>query len=258
MYSRMWMSCTATLLCMWTIGAIAQSTGTAKYPVKPVRFIVGFAPGGAVDVQARVIAQRMSESLGQSVIVENRAGADGILASDFVAKAPADGYVFAYVSAGHAMNSILHAKTLPYHAVNDFSSVSLVASGPLTLVVNRSFPVNSLKQLIALAKAQPGKLNFASSGSGGTMHLAGELLKSVAQVDIVHVPYKGGGPALTDVISGQIELTFVGAPASMPHIRSGRLKVLAVTSAKRSLALPDVPTVAELGYPGYELGAWYG
>jgi tripartite-type tricarboxylate transporter receptor subunit TctC len=252
------MSWTAILLCMWLTSANAQQASVAKYPVKPVRFIVGFAPGGAVDVQARVIAQRMSESLGQSVIVENRAGADGILASDFVAKSPADGYVFGYVSAGHAMNSILHAKTLPYHAINDFSPVSLVASGPLTLVVNRSFPVNSLKQLVALAKAQPGKLNFASSGSGGTMHLAGELLKSVAQVDIVHVPYKGGGPALTDVISGQIELTFVGAPASMPHIRSGRLKVLAVTSARRSLALPEVPTVAELGYPGYELGAWYG
>ncbi|HET7158592.1 MAG TPA: tripartite tricarboxylate transporter substrate binding protein, partial [Burkholderiales bacterium] len=258
MYSRMWMSCTAMLLCVWSAGAIAQTIAASKYPAKPVRFIVGFAPGGAVDVQARVVAQRMSEALGQSVIVENRAGADGILASDFVAKSPPDGYVFGYVSAGHAMNSILHAKTLPYHAVNDFSPVSLVASGPLTLVVNRSFPVNSLKQLIALAKAQPGKLNFASSGSGGTMHLAGELLKSVAQVDVVHVPYKGGGPALTDVISGQIEFTFVGAPASMPHIRSGRLKVLAVTSAKRSLALPDVPTVAELGYPGYELGAWYG
>lgn len=258
MYSRMWMSCTAMLLCAWVAGAIAQTTAVSKYPAKSVRFIVGFAPGGAVDVQARVVAQRMSEALGQSVIVENRAGADGILASDFVAKSPPDGYVFGYVSAGHAMNSILHAKTLPYHAVNDFSPVSLVASGPLTLVVNRSFPVNSLKQLIALAKVQPGKLNFASSGSGGTMHLAGELLKSVAQVDVVHVPYKGGGPALTDVISGQIEFTFVGAPASMPHIRSGRLKVLAVTSAKRSLALPDVPTVAELGYPGYELGAWYG
>jgi tripartite-type tricarboxylate transporter receptor subunit TctC len=136
--------------------------------------------------------------------------------------------------------------------------MSLTASGTLTLVVNRSLPVNGLKELVALARAHPGKLNFASSGSGGTMHMAGELLKSAAHIDIVHVPYKGGGQAVNDVLGGQVELTFVGAPAAMPHIRSGRLKVLAVTSANRSAALPDVPTVAELGYPGYEVSAWYG
>ena len=245
----------ALALLALTTAAFAQP---AKFPVKPVRFIVGFAPGGAVDVQARVVAQRLSESLGQPVIVENRAGADGILAGDFVAKSAPDGYTLAYVSAGHAMNSILHAKTLPYHAIRDFAPVSLVASGPLTLVVNRALPVNGLKELIALARSRPGQLNFASSGSGGTMHLAGELLKSVAQVNIVHVPYKGGGPALTDVLGGQVEMTFVGAPASMPHIKSGKLKVLAVTTARRSAELPDVPTVAELGFPGYELAAWYG
>jgi tripartite-type tricarboxylate transporter receptor subunit TctC len=164
----------------------------------------------------------------------------------------------AYITAGHAMNSILHAKTLPYHPVKDFTPISLVASGPLTLVVNRALPVKNLKELIALAKAQPGKLNYASAGSGGTMHLAGELLRQVAKIDIVHVPYKGGGPALTDVIAGQIELTFVGAPAAMPYIRSGRLKVLAVSTARRSAALPDVPAIAELGYPQYELATWYG
>ena len=238
--------------------ARAQPSDSAKFPVKPIRFTVGFAPGGAVDVQARLIAQRLGTAIGQSVLIENRPGADGILASDFVAKSAPDGYTAAYVSAGHAMNSILHAKTLPYHPVNDFSPVSLIASGPLTLVVNRALPVNGLKELVALAKSRPGQLNFASSGSGGTMHLAGELLKSAAKIDIVHVPYKGGSQAINDVLGGQVELTFVGAPASMPHIRSGRLKVLAVTSASRSSALPDVPTVAELGYPGYEVGAWYG
>lgn len=265
MRATRWTWCAALALCICASGAAAQQSGAlrsqsgdaAKYPSRPVRVVVGFAPGGAVDVQARVVTQRLSESLGQPIVVENRAGADGILAGDFVAKSPPDGHTLVYVSAGHAMNSILHAKTLPYHPINDFSPVSLVASGPLTLVVNRALPVTNLKQLIALAKARPGALNFASSGSGGTMHLAGELLKSVARVDIVHVPYKGGGPALTDVLGGQIELTFVGAPASMPHIRSGRLKVLAVTTARRSAALPDVPTVAELGYPGYELAAWY-
>jgi tripartite-type tricarboxylate transporter receptor subunit TctC len=240
---------------MSTADALAQA---GKYPAKAVRMIVGFAPGGAVDVQARIVAQRLSEALGQSVLVENRAGADGILGSDFVSKSAPDGYTVAYVSAGHAMNSVLHAKTLPYHAIRDFAPVSLVAAGPLTLVVNRALPVNGLKELVALAKAKPGQLNFASSGSGGTMHLAGELLKSMAKINIVHVPYKGGAPALTDVLGGQVEMTFVGAPASMPYIRSGRLKVLAVTTTKRATALPDVPTVAELGYPGYELAAWYG
>lgn len=260
-----WILLAAALACSCAIDASAQSTPSvraspeaAKYPTRVVRVIVGFAPGGAVDVPARLVAQRLSEALGQAVIVENRPGADGIVAGDFVAKSPPDGYTLVYVSAGHAMNSILHAKTLPYHAVNDFAHVSLVATGPLTLVVNPALPVKDLKQLIALARSKPGQLNFASSGSGGTMHLAGELLKSMAKINIVHVPYKGGGPAVNDVIGGQVELTFVGAPASMPHIRSGRLKVLAVTSAKRAAALPDVPTVAELGYPGYEVAAWYG
>ena len=253
------------LVCMGAAAALAQPASSraagadaGRFPSKAVRVIVGFAAGGAVDVQARIVAQRLTETLGQSVLVENRPGADGILAGDFVAKAPPDGHTLAYVSAGHAMNSILHAKTLPYHPIRDFAPVSLVASGPLTLVVNRALPVNGLKELVALAKARPGQLNFASSGSGGTMHLAGELLKSVAKINIVHVPYKGGAPALTDVLGGQVEMTFVGAPASMPHIRSGRLKVLAVTTTKRASALPDVPTVAELGYPGYELAAWYG
>jgi tripartite-type tricarboxylate transporter receptor subunit TctC len=248
---------------LWTLGAaicalaLPALAGDAKYPAKPVRIIVGFAPGGGVDVPARIVAQRLNETFGP-VIVENRPGHDGIVAGDYVAKSAPDGYTFVLVSAGHAMNSILHAKTLPYHPVNDFAPVSLVAQGPLVLVVNPSLPVKNLKELVALAKRQPGKLNFASSGSGGTMHLAGELLKTMAKVDIVHVPYKGGGPALTDVIGGQIELTFVGAPAAMGHIRSGRLKVLAVSSAKRAAALPDVPTVAELGYPGFEVAAWYG
>src|SRR5688500_15036980 len=221
------------LVCVAAAGAVAQTT---RYPANPGSVIVGFADGSAVDVPARIVAQRLSETLGQSVLVENRAGADGILAGDFVAKSAPDGYTIAYVSAGHAMNSILHAKTLPYHAINDFAPVSVVASGPLTLVVNPVLPARSLKELVSLARAQPGKLNFASSGSGGTMHLAGELLKTMAKIDIVHVPFKGGAPAITNVLGGQVELTFVGAPASMPHIRSGKLRVLAVTSARRSAA----------------------
>jgi tripartite-type tricarboxylate transporter receptor subunit TctC len=256
---RSWIAFAVAAGCTCAVPAQAQTTsGADKYPSKPVRFVVGFAPGGAADIPARLIAQKLSETFAQTVIVDNRPGADGILAADLVSKSPPDGYTVAYVTAGFAMNSILHAKTLPYHPINDFTPLSLVASGPLTLVVNTALPVRNLKELVALAKAQPGKLNYASAGSGGTMHLAGELLRQVAHVDIVHVPYKGGGPALTDVLAGQIEFTFVGAPASMPYIRSGRLKVLAVSTAKRSASLPDVPTVAELGYPDYEVSTWYG
>ena len=263
MHLNEWTVVVAALACVCVVNAYAQQSAPARapgdrYPSRPVRFIVGFARGGAADVPARLVARKLSESIGQSVIVENRPGADGIVAADFVAKSVPDGHTVAYVTAGHAMNSILHAKTLPYHPVNDFTPVLLVASGPLTLVVNRALPVRDFKELIALARSRPGQLNYASAGSGGTMHLAGELLRQVAKIDIVHVPYKGGGPAVTDVLAGQVELTFVGAPASMPFIRSGRLKVLAVSTAKRSAALPDVPTVAELGYPGYEVSTWYG
>jgi len=263
MHLKEWIVVGAALACVCVADAYAQQSAPARapgdrYPSKPVRFIVGFAPGGAADVPARVVAQKLSESIGQPVIVENRPGADGIVAADSVAKSAPDGHTVAYVTAGFAMNSILHAKTLPYHPVSDFTPVSLVAAGPLTLVVNRALPVKNLKELVTLARSRPGKMNYASAGSGGTMHLAGELLKQVAKIDIVHVPYKGGGPALTDVLAGQVELTFVGAPASMPFIRSGQLRVLAVSTAKRSAALPDVPTVAELGYPGYEVATWYG
>jgi tripartite-type tricarboxylate transporter receptor subunit TctC len=237
--------------------APARSADAAKYPTRVVRMQVGYSAGGAVDVSARMVAQRLTEALGQSVVVENRPGADGNVASDYVAKAAPDGQTLAYVSAGHTMNPALYPKTLPYHPLRDFAPVSMVATGPQTLVVNPSLPVKSIKALVALARAKPGQINFASSGVGGPMHLSSELLKLAAGIDIVHVPYKGGGPALNDVIGGQIEMTFVGAPASMPFIRSGRLRILAVSTAKRTVALPDVPTVAESGYPGFEVGALY-
>ena len=235
----------------------AAPADATKYPSRVVRVLVGYTPGGAVDVSARLLAQRMTESMGQSVIVENRPGADGNVASDLVAKSPPDGYALVYVSAGHTMNPALYPKSLPYHPLRDFSPISMVATGPQTLVVNPSLPVRTVKDLVALAKAKPGQINFASSGTGGPMHLSGELLKTMANINIVHVPYKGGGPALNDVIGGQVEMTFVGAPASMPHIRSGRLRIIAVSTARRTVALPDVPTVAESGYPGFEIGAVY-
>lgn len=235
----------------------AAPADAAKYPSRLVRMTVGFTAGGAVDVSARLIAQRLTEALGQSVIVENRPGADGIVAAEFVAKSPPDGHTLAYVSAGHTMNPAFRRNTMPYHAVRDFAPVSMVATGAQTLVVNPSLPVHSVKELVALARARPGQINFASSGAGGPTHLAGELLKSLAGIDIVHVPYKGGGQVVNDVIAGQVEMTFIGAPVSLPHVRSGRLRLLAVTTAKRLSTLPDVPTVAESGYPGYDVGASY-
>jgi tripartite-type tricarboxylate transporter receptor subunit TctC len=239
-------------------GAADAAPDPAGYPSKMLRMVVGFTAGGAADVQARVVAQALAESFGQQVLVDNRPGQDAIVGTNYVAKSSPDGYTAAYVTAGFAMSSILHAKTLPYDPLRDFAHVSLTASGPLPLVVNPALPVRSLKDLVALAKRRPGQLNFASAGAGGTMHLAGELLNTVAHIRMVHVPYKGGGQALTDVVSGQVELAFVGAPAAMPHIQSGRLRVLAVSTKKRAAALPDVPTVAELGYPEYEVDAWYG
>ena len=235
----------------------AAAADAAKYPSRLVRLQVGYSAGGAVDVSARLIAQRLTEAFGQSFLVENRAGADGIVASDYVAKAPPDGHTLAYISAGHTMNPALHPTSMPYHPLRDFAPVSMVATGAQTLVVNPSLPVRSVKELVALARAKPGQINFASSGAGGPMHLAGELLKVVAGVDMVHVPYKGGGPALNDVIGSQVEMTFIGAPASMPHIRSGRLRILAVSTTRRVAALPEVPTVAESGYPSFEVGALY-
>lgn len=256
---RLWAVAACCTLAAGTAAAQTRTPPDAaeKYPSRLVRLQVGFSAGGAVDVSARLIAQRLTESFGQSFIVENRPGADGIVASDFVAKAPPDGHTLAYISAGHTMNPALHPKSLPYHPVRDFAPVSMVATGAQTLVVNPALPVRSVKELVALARAKPGQINFASSGVGGPMHLSGELLKIVAGIDIVHVPYKGGGPALNDVIGGQIEMTFIGAPASMPHIRSGRLRILAVSTAKRVAALPEVPTVAETGYPGFDVGALY-
>jgi tripartite-type tricarboxylate transporter receptor subunit TctC len=233
--------------------AVAQD----RYPARVVRLVVGFSPGGAVDVSARIVMQKVSESLGQQVIVDNRPGADGIIAGDHVAKSAPDGYTLGYVSAGHTMNPATKGKSLPYHPLKSFAPVSLVAIGAQVLVINPSVPARNVKELVELARKRPGQVTFASSGAGGPTHLAAELLKSMAKIDMVHVPYKGGAPALNDVISGQLELTFIGAPAALPHVRSGRLRLLAVTTPKRMSTMPDVPTVAEQGYPGYDVNASY-
>ena len=249
-------ACMLPSLGAWVQPASGAASDADRYPSRVVRMAVGFTAGGAVDISGRVVAQRLSEALGHQVIVENRPGADGIIASDYVAKAAPDGHTIGYVSAGHTMNPAFRKK-LPYHPLNDFSPVSLVATGTQVLVVNPSLPVHSVKELVTLARARPGQINFASAGAGGPMHLAAELLKSMAHINIVHVPYKGGGNAINDVIAGQIEMCFIGAPAALPHVRSGRLRLLAVSTEKRMSTLPDVPTVSESGYPGYDVNASY-
>lgn len=250
----------SVVLCLaLATGAHAQTPpreDPAKYPSRLIRMTVGFTAGGAVDVSGRVIAQRLAELLGQSVIIDNRPGADGIVAGDFVAKSAPDGYTLAYVSSGHTMNPPFRTN-MPYHPIKDFAPVSMVAAGAQTLVINPAMPVRSVKELIALARAKPHQINFASSGAFGPTHLAGELLKSLAKIDIVHVPYKGGGPAVNDVIAGQCEMTFVGAPVALPQVRTGRLRMIAVTTAKRVSTMPDVPTIAESGYPDFDVVASY-
>jgi tripartite-type tricarboxylate transporter receptor subunit TctC len=239
--------------CAGVTGAQAQD----RYPSKVVRIVVGYSAGGAVDISSRLVAQLLSESLGQPVIVENRPGNNSILGADFVAKSAPDGYTLGYVSAAHTMNPATRGKSLPYHPLNSFAPISLVAMGAQVLVVNPSLPAKDVKELVELARKRPGQMNFASSGFGGPMHLAGELLKSRAGVNIVHVPYKGGGQALNDVISGQVEFCFIGAPAAMPQVRAGRLRLLAVSTPKRMSTLPDVPTVSEEAFPGFDVNASY-
>lgn len=248
-----WLLCAASLLMVETTRA-AQSQA---FPVRPVRFIVGQAPGGATDLVARSVARKISETLGQSIVVENRTGAAGSIAAAFVAKSPNDGYTALIVSSSYSINPSLYAD-LPFDPVTDFAPVALIAEAPFLLVVHPAMPVRSVQQLVALAKAKPGALNFASGGNGSSGHLAGELFKRLTSVKMTHIPYKGAGPALVDVITGQVELTFASVLSSLPHIRSGRLKALGVTSSKRSEALPDLPTIAESGVKGYATSTWYG
>ena len=227
------------------------------YPVRPMRLIVPFAPGGSNDIMARLIGQKFGESLGQQVVVDNRAGASGIIGTELAAKAPADGYTLLMMSLTIAVNPSLFSK-LPYDTEKDLTPVTLVASAPLMLVVHPSLPANSVQDLIAYAKAHPGKLAFGSGGVGTTPHLAGEMLKVMAGVQMTHVPYKGGGPALGDLMAGQIQLMLENIPSTLPLAKSGKLRALAVTALKRSTLAPDLPTLDEAGLRGYEIVGWNG
>jgi tripartite-type tricarboxylate transporter receptor subunit TctC len=228
------------------------------YPKRPVRLIVPFPPGGGNDIVARAVAQELAKSLGQQFVVDNRAGAGGAIGAELAARSPADGYTLFLGGVGsHVVNPSLHAK-LSYDPVRDFAPVTLIASAPSVLVVNPSLQATTIAEFTALAKANPGKLNYASNGNGSSAQLAAVLYESMAGVRMMHVPYKGVAAALVDVMSGEVQLMFGTLVAIIPHIRAGRLRALAVTGRQRSPLLPDVPTLAESGLPGYEAGSWYG
>jgi tripartite-type tricarboxylate transporter receptor subunit TctC len=238
--------------------AAQSSAGAVPYPTKPVRLVITYPPGGNTDLVGRALAQKLAEAWGYQVVVDNRGGAGGVLGTVIAKQAAPDGYTLLLgTSAGMVLNPLL-MKKLPYDPSRDFAPVSLVIVNPQVLVVHPSLPATNVREFIALAKARPGQLNFGSSGVGTPNHLGGEMLKAMAGIDIVHVPYKGGAASIADLIAGQVQLVFSSAPSVVPHVRGGRLRALAVGSAKRTPALPDVPTVAESGVPGYEYTTWYG
>ena len=236
----------------------AATAGLAQvYPVKPIRLVLPYPPGGGSDTIARPLAQKMSEGLGQQVVVENRGGAGGNIGMEAVARSASDGYTLVFaLTAQLAVNPGLYPK-LPYDPIRDYAPITLLGSGGYILVVHPSLPVKSVKELVAFAKARPGQIAYSSSGNGSGGHLAVELFNNMAGIRMLHVPYKGGGPALMDMIAGQVQLLFATQLASWPHVQSGRIRALAVSTAKRPASLPDLPTVAEAGVPGFDAGVWY-
>jgi tripartite-type tricarboxylate transporter receptor subunit TctC len=243
--------------CVGMVAGVATgNAAAADYPARPVRLVVAFAPGGSVDVVARLLAQKLSERWKQQVVVDNRPGAGGNVSAEIVSRALPDGYTLYMTSAALVVNPSLYA-SVPYDPVRDFAPISLVATVQSVLVSHPALPVKSVKDLIALAKARPGQINYGSTGSGTSGHLIMELFRSMAGIDLVHVPYKVIGQTYADLLSGQVSLFFPTAPGALPHIQAGRVRALAVAGVKRSAALPGVPTVAEAGVPGFEAGTWY-
>ncbi len=238
----------------FAFGALASAQ---DYPTRPIRLIVPFAPGGGTDILARVLAPKLSEGLGQQIVIDNRPGASSIIGTDIVAKATPDGYTLLAVDTSFTVNPSLQPK-LPYDSLKDLAPVVHLASAPVILVVHPSVPAKTVKELVALAKSKPGALSYASGGNGASTHLAGELFKMVAGVDIVHVPYKGTGPAIADVVAGQVQMNFAGISSARQLVEAGRLRAIAVTGDKRNPAMPDVPTFAEAGLPGVDAGTNWG
>ena len=238
-------------------GALCNDAAAADYPLRPIRFISPFAPGGGNDLISRMLAPALTRTLGQPVVVDNRPGANTIVGMELVARANPDGYTLILTSTTQPINAALYPK-LPYDSLRDFAPISIVASSPLLVVVHPSLPVRSVAELVALAKAKPGQLFFPSSGTGNISHLAGELFNTLAQVRMVHVPYKGAGPRNTDLLAGRVQVVFSAAPAILPYIESQKLRAIAVTTKTRTSVLPALPTVAESGLPGYDATTWYG
>ena len=254
--SKRFLLCSAAALCLAASATAAQAQ--ANYPSKPVRVIVPYPAGGTTDMIARIAANQLTERLKQPFIVENRAGASGAIGSQAVAQSAPDGYTLLMGTASsHGINSALQ-KSLPYDAVKDFAPVTIVANTPNIIIANPNVPVKNLGDLIKLAKAEPGKINFGSTSPGGSPHMSAELVKMMASIDMTHVPYKGAAPMLTDLIGGQVQIGFDNLPSSIGFVKSGKVRALAVTTAKRWPGAPDIPTVAESGVPGYEVSGWFG
>ncbi|MBY0264973.1 MAG: tripartite tricarboxylate transporter substrate binding protein [Burkholderiales bacterium] len=248
----------AAVLCMLVLSFVVMPASAQPYPSKTIRMIVPSAPGSGPDLIARVTAQKLSEQLGRSVVADPRPGAGGSLGAELAAKAPADGYTLIMASAGsHSVNPALYPK-LPYDAVKDFAPIGLVSTAPNILIVHPSLPVKTVKDLIALARAKPGALTFGSGGNGSTAHLSGELFRVLAKVNMVHVPFKGAPSAVIGVMTGEISLAILNLPPALPHVKSGKLKALGVSTAKRSSAVPEIPSIAEAGLPAYDASTWYG
>jgi tripartite-type tricarboxylate transporter receptor subunit TctC len=243
----------AVLLFSYAGNGLAQN-----YPTKPIRIIVPYTPGGTTDMLARLVGQKMTESWGQQVIVDNRPGASGIIGAELTVKSAPDGYTLLLATSTTLCTAPNLYSKVSYNSLKDFAPVTLLVRGPNYLVVHPSVPAKSVKELIALAKSKPGQLRFASSGNGTSQHLCGELFKSMAGVDLVHIPYKGSAPALTDLLSGQVSLMFENMPTILPHVQAGKVRGLALTDSKRWPSLPDVPTIAESGLPGFEIAGFYG
>ncbi|WP_370625656.1 tripartite tricarboxylate transporter substrate binding protein [Polynucleobacter sp. es-GGE-1] len=246
----------ALIFWMGLSSALAADS-VSTYPNKPIHLIVGFSPGGSADTVGRALAEGLSNRLGQAVVVENKAGANGNIAAELVARSAPDGYTLYFPSIGHAVNASLY-KNLPYDPVKDFTAIGGVFSAPNILIVPANSPYKSVGELIAAARANPGRLTFASSGSGTSVHLSAVLFEKMAKIDMIHVPYKGTGSAMPDVISGQVDMSFPNLPSGLPHVKSGSLRALGITTAKRSSAAPNIPTIAESGLPGYDMATWYG
>jgi len=239
------------------LSAACWAAEAQHYPSRPVRLVVPFAPGGANDIVARVVAQKMTEAMGQAVVVDNRGGAGGTIGTDLVAKAKPDGYTLLVASMGVAVNAVLYPK-LPYDTLKDLAPVTMLAEQPNIVVVHPSLPVKTVRDLLALARARPGQVSYASGGIGSNTHLVTVLFLQMAKVDMLHIPYKGLGPAVTDLLGGQVQMIISNVATALPYVKAGRLRLLAVTSKKRFALFPDTPTVDESGVPGYESSGWYG